>query len=330
MGKGTENQLRDTFKRRIDYLRISVTDRCNLKCLYCMPHRGMDYFSQQEIMTSGEITRFVRIALRHGLRKVRITGGEPLLRRDIVSLVSGVKALGVRDLSMTTNGVLLGGQAAELKNAGLDRVNISLDTMEPGRFRSITRGGEIASVWESIEEARRAGLRPVKLNVVPIRGINDDEVMAFASLTLQRDYHIRFIELMPVLPHRKLKSYSYLTKEELMKKIAPLGRLNRLPFRGGGPSRNYRLEGAKGIIGFISPMSNHFCDYCNRLRLTASGSIRPCLFSDREFDIKTPMREGASDEALEALFLDAVNAKPAGHSLHTQTPTLSSMSKIGG
>jgi cyclic pyranopterin phosphate synthase len=325
-----ENQLRDTFKRRIDYLRISVTDRCNLKCLYCMPHRGMDYFSQQEIMTSGEITRFVSIALRHGLRKVRITGGEPLLRRDIVSLVSWVKALGVRDLSMTTNGVLLGGLAAELKNAGLDRVNISLDTMEPGRFRSITRGGEIASVWKSIEEARRAGLRPVKLNVVPIRGINDDEVMAFASLTLERDYHIRFIELMPVLPHRKLRSYSYLTKEELMKKIAPLGRLNRLPFRGGGPSRNYRLEGARGIIGFISPMSNHFCNYCNRLRLTASGSIRPCLFSDREFDIKTPMREGASDEALEALFLSAVNAKPAGHSLLTKTPTLSSMSKIGG
>lgn len=330
MGKGTENQLRDTFKRRIDYLRISVTDRCNLKCLYCMPHRGMDYFKQSEIMTSGEITHFVRIALRHGLRKVRITGGEPLLRRDIVSLVSGVKALGVRDLSMTTNGVLLGSLAAELKNAGLDRVNISLDTLEPGRFRSITRGGDIASVWESIEEARRAGLRPVKLNVVPIRGINDDEVMAFASLTLERDYHIRFIELMPVLPHRKLKSYSYLTKEELMKKIAPLGRLNRLPFRGGGPSRNYRLEGAKGIIGFISPMSNHFCNYCNRLRLTALGSIRPCLFSDREFDIKTPMREGASDEALEALFLSAVNAKPAGHSLRTQTPTLSSMSKIGG
>jgi cyclic pyranopterin phosphate synthase len=325
-----ENQLRDTFKRRIDYLRISVTDRCNLKCLYCMPHRGMDYFSQQEIMTSGEITRFVSIALRHGLRKVRITGGEPLLRRDIVSLVSWVKALGVRDLSMTTNGVLLGGLAAELKNAGLDRVNISLDTMEPGRFRSITRGGEIASVWKSIEEARRAGRRPVKLNVVPIRGINDDEVMAFASLTLERDYHIRFIELMPVLPHRKLRSYSYLTKEELMKKIAPLGRLNRLPFRGGGPSRNYRLEGARGIIGFISPMSNHFCNYCNRLRLTASGSIRPCLFSDREFDIKTPMREGASDEALEALFLSAVNAKPAGHSLLTKTPTLSSMSKIGG
>lgn len=330
MGKGTENQLRDTFKRRIDYLRISVTDRCNLRCLYCMPHRGIDYFRQREIMTSGEITRFVSIALRHGLRKVRITGGEPLLRGDIVSLVSEVKALGVRDLSMTTNGVLLGGLAAELKNAGLDRVNISLDTLEPGRFRSITRGGEIASVWESIEEARRAGLRPVKLNVVPIRGINDDEVTAFASLTLERDYHIRFIELMPVLPHRKLRSYSYLTKEELMKKIAPLGRLNRLPFRGGGPSRNYRLEGARGIIGFISPMSNHFCNYCNRLRLTASGNIRPCLFSDREFDIKTPMREGASDEALEALFLGAVDAKPAGHSLLTQTPTLSSMSKIGG
>jgi cyclic pyranopterin phosphate synthase len=290
----------------------------------------MQYFEPSEIMTSEEITRFVRVSLRHGLRKVRITGGEPLLRGDIAPLVSSVKALGVRDLSMTTNGMLLGGLAACLKKAGLDRVNISLDTLDAGRFRSITRGGEISRVWESIKEARRVGLRPVKINVVPIRGINDDEVAAFAALTLERDCHIRFIELMPVLPHRRLRRYSYLSKEELMKKIAPLGRLSRLPFRGGGPSRNYRLEGARGIIGFISPMSNHFCNSCNRLRLTASGSIRPCLFSEREFDIKTPMRAGASDEALEALFLSAVEAKPAGHSLHSRPPALASMSKIGG
>jgi cyclic pyranopterin phosphate synthase len=330
MSGGTGTGLRDAFSRRIDYLRISVTDRCNLRCLYCMPRSGMQYFSPAEIMTSSEITRFVRVALRHGLRKVRITGGEPLLRGDIVPLVSSVKALGVRDLSMTTNGIFLVGLAAGLKKAGLDRVNISLDTLDAGRFRSITRGGDISRVRESIEEAGRVGLRPVKINVVPIRGINDDEVAEFAALTIERDCHIRFIELMPVLPHRKLREYSYLTKEELMKKIAPLGRLSRLPFKGGGPSRNYRLEGAKGIIGFISPMSNHFCNYCNRLRLTASGSIRPCLFSDREFDVKTSMREGASDEALEALFLSAVNAKPAGHSLHSRAPNLLSMSKIGG
>lgn len=330
MSRGTETGLRDTFSRRIDYLRISVTDRCNLRCLYCMPRTGMQYFRPSEIMTSTEITRFVRVALGHGLRKVRITGGEPLLRGDIVALVSSVKALGVRDLSMTTNGILLGGLAAGLRKAGLDRVNISLDTLDAGRFRSITRGGDISRVWESIEEAGRVGLRPVKINVVPIRGINDDEVAEFAALTLERDCHIRFIELMPILPHRKLREYSYLTKEELMRRIAPLGRLIRLPFKGGGPSRNYRLEGAKGIIGFISPMSNHFCNYCNRLRLTASGNIRPCLFSDREFDIKTPMREGASDEAIEALFLSAVNAKPAGHTLHSRTPALLSMSKIGG
>jgi cyclic pyranopterin phosphate synthase len=324
---------RDAFKRRIDYLRISVTDRCNLRCLYCAPRDGRaKYHSPAEMLTAAEITRFVRIAHAHGLRKVRITGGEPLLRNDITTLVSSIKAVGVRDLSLTTNGIFLAAMAEALKRAGLDRVNISLDTMEADRFRALTSGGDIHSVWESLARAEKAGLSPVKINMVPMRGINDDEVAAFAALTLKKDYHIRFIELMPVGDHGDLAGKAYLPTGETMKRVSVLGRLLSLPFRGKGPSRNFRIQGAKGVIGFISPMSDHFCRWCNRLRLTSLGRIRPCLFSATEIDIKTPMRAGASDEELGRLFLSAVMAKPEGHSLAGEKPFISadSMSQIGG
>lgn len=324
---------RDPFKRTIDYLRISITDRCNLRCLYCAPRDGrMKYHSPSEMLTAAEITRFVRIAHAHGLGKVRITGGEPLLRSDITTLVSSIKAVGVRDLSLTTNGIFLAAMAEALKRAGLDRVNISLDTLRPDRFRALTSGGDIRSVWEAVERAEAVGLAPVKINMVPMRGINDDEVAAFAALTLKKDYHIRFIELMPVGPAGELARDAYLPTEETMKRVSVLGRLLRLPFRGKGPSRNFRIEGARGIIGFISPMSDHFCRWCNRLRLTSLGRIRPCLFSATEIDIKTPMRAGASDEELERLFLSAVMAKPEGHSLAGEKPFIAadSMSQIGG
>lgn len=323
--------MKDSFKRRIDYLRVSITDRCNLKCVYCIPERGLKHLEQSEILTSGEIARFVRIAHKHGLRKVRITGGEPLLRDDIVSLVSSIKVIGVRDLSMTTNGMMLPDMATALKKAGLDRVNLSLDTLDAERYRTLTRGGDIHLIRKAIAEAERVGLHPVKINVVPVRGINDDEILEFASLTFDNDYHIRFIELMSVGRNKTLSKQACVTKEEIMKKVSGLGSLIRLPFRGGGPSRNYRLKGARGVIGFISPVSDHFCDYCNRLRLTSSGRIRPCLLSDVEIDIRTPMREGIDDKGLENLFLQAVAAKPAGHSLDTQNLSdIPSMSLIGG
>lgn len=328
-----KTDMQDSFERQIDYLRISITDRCNLKCIYCVPDRRPEYFEKLEILTGDEIIRFVRIAHKHGLMKVRITGGEPLIRNDMISIVSEIKKIGISDLSMTTNGIKLADKAAELKRAGLDRVNISLDTLDADRYSTMTCGGNIQHVWEAISEAERAGLNPIKINVVPIRGVNDDEMLKFASLTFDKNYHIRFIELMPLSRNRRCKQEACVKKSELIEKVSVLGELILLEFKGKGPSRNYRLKGAKGIIGFISPISDCFCDYCNRLRLTANGRIRPCLFSDIEVDIITPMRNGISDEGLEALFLRAVAVKPYGHYFSKDNRPFSvpaSMSKIGG
>lgn len=325
--------LRDSFNRQIDYLRISITDRCNLKCIYCMPERGLKHFDQSEILTSDEIIRIVRIACKYGVRKVRLTGGEPLLRDDIIPLISGIKRAGIQDLSITTNGQRLAGLARALKKAGLDRINISLDTLIAERYRDMTRGGEIHRVWEAIAEAERAGLSPVKINVVPVRGVNDDEVARFAALTLYKDVHIRFIEFMPIGNNGAWKPDAYLSKDDLMERVAAAGKLVRLPFKGGGPSRNYRIEGAQGMIGFISPISDCFCGSCNRLRLTAIGKLRPCLFSEISVDIKTPLRNGASDDELETLYRNAVLSKPARHALHEGSllhPAMSPMSQIGG
>lgn len=324
--------LTDNFNRRIDYLRISVTDKCNLKCVYCMPSKGLKYFGESEIMTDEEIVRFVRIAHRHGLRKVRITGGEPLLRKNIAGLISSIKKTGVRDLSLTTNGIMLSGLAMELKSAGLNRVNISLDTMDAERYRFMTKGGDINRVWAGIKEAESARLAPIKINMVPIRGINDDEILAFASLTFQKDCHIRFIEFMPVASDETWRKEKCVNSADILKAISGLGDIERFEFRGEGPSRNFRLKGAVGIIGIISPVSDHFCNFCNRLRLTSDGKIRPCLYSKEEIDIKTPMRSGASDEEIEKLFLGAIRIKPEGHRINDGAAgqIINTMSKIGG
>ncbi len=325
--------LKDAFNRQIDYLRISITDRCNLKCIYCMPEAGLKQFDQADILTTDEILRIVRIACKYGVRKVRLTGGEPLLHNDIVQLISGIKDAGIKDLSITTNGQRLTGMARLLKKAGLDRVNISLDTLIAERYRNITRGGEIDRVWEAVAEAEKAELSPVKINMVPVRGINDDEVARFADLTLYKEVHVRFIEFMPIGKHNAWKPDAYLNKNEIMERVASVGKLVQLPFKGGGPSRNYRIEGAQGMIGFISPISDCFCASCNRLRLTAVGKLRPCLFSEVSVDIKTPLRSGSSDDELESLYRRAVLSKPAGHDLlnksSSQSP-LSPMSQIGG
>jgi cyclic pyranopterin phosphate synthase len=267
------------------------------------------------------------------LRKVRITGGEPLIRRDIVSLIASIKEIGIRDISITTNGTMLKKYAPSLKRAGLDRVNISLDTMVPERYEEMTKGGDIHHVWEALKEAERVGLSPVKINVVPIRGLNDNEIESFAALTFKKNYHIRFIEFMPIGANPLWKKDRSITSSEIKERISTLCVLERLRFRGEGPSRNYRLEGAKGVIGIISPLTDHFCKYCNRLRLSADGKIRPCLFSDREIDIKTPMRKGISDKGIEQLFYDAIKGKPRGHVINknrASSCSLEAMSKIGG
>lgn len=325
--------LKDSYDRRIDYLRTSITDKCNLRCIYCMPSNGLKFFKQKDVLTDDEILRFIKIARKHGLQKVRITGGEPLMRKNITSLISSIKNTGIHDLSLTTNGIRLATIAEDLKKAGLDRVNISLDTMDPEKYRAITNGGDISLVWQSIAKAEEIGLTPVKINMVPIRGINDDEITAFAALTIKKNYHIRFIEFMPATCNGIWEKDKCVSSEEAMTRISSLGNMERLEFRGKGPSRNYRIQGAAGVVGFISPLSEHFCGFCNRLRLTADGKIRPCLFSNIKIDIKTPMRSGASDEEIDKLFCEAVKVKPQRHLLNediTSARHIKAMSKIGG
>ena len=329
----SKKHLKDSFDRRIDYLRISITDKCNLKCVYCRPSRRIKYFNRNEVLTDDEIVRIVRIAHMQGLGKVRITGGEPLMRKGIIDLVSSIKGIGIRDLSLTTNGIMLSKLAHSLKQSGLDRVNISLDTLKADKYREITCGGDFAHVLESIKEAERVGLTPIKINVVPIRGINDDEIPDFASLTLKNNYHIRFIEFMPATSSGLWKKDKCIPSSEVLEKISKIGPLEQTRFRGKGPSRNYRIKGAAGVIGIISPISDHFCDDCNRLRLTADGKIRPCLFSDEVIDIKSALRNGASDAEVERLFRHAIKVKPRGHPLNrsgAESNYIDTMSKIGG
>jgi cyclic pyranopterin phosphate synthase len=329
---GKAEPLKDSFNRQIDYLRISITDRCNLKCIYCMPETGLKHFARADILTGDEIIRIVRVACKYGVRKARLTGGEPLLRDDIIPLITGIKRAGIRDLSITTNGQRLAGMAGALRQAGLDRVNISLDSLQEERYQEITRGGELHRVWDAVRESEKAGLSPVKINMVPVRGVNDDEITRFAALTLFKDVHVRFIEFMPIGNRGAWRPDAYLRKDEIMERVAAAGNLVRLSFRGGGPSRNYRFEGARGMIGFISAMSDCFCTSCNRLRLTAVGKLRPCLFSETAVDMRTAIRSGASDEELEALYRHAVLSKPASHTLQggLERPILSPMSQIGG
>jgi cyclic pyranopterin phosphate synthase len=331
--KNSTHPLKDSFNRRIDYLRVSVTDKCNLKCVYCTPSKGLRHYKEIDLLTDEEIIRFIRIAHMHGLRKVRVTGGEPLLRKNIIHLITAIKKIGIRELSLTTNGLMLSHMAEKMKSAGLDRVNISLDTLDAEKYREIANGGDINLVWESIKEAERVGLMPVKINMVPIRGINDDEILSFASLTFEKNYHIRFIELMPANCNRLWTKEKCIPSHEIMKRISMLGAFRKIKFKGVGPSRNYRIKGAAGVVGIISPISDHFCNSCNRLRLTAVGKIRPCLFSKEEIDIRTPMRSGASDAEIDRLFLTAIKTKPERHRLNeimASDSPVKSMSRIGG
>ena len=322
---------KDRFKREIDYLRISITDKCNLGCTYCMPHMKPKTFKAGEVLTGEEVLRIVRVARDFGVHKVRLTGGEPLLRDDIFELVRGIKAAGVPDLSLTTNGMFLKERAASLKEAGLDRLNVSLDTMRPDRFKEITGGGELERVLAGIDEAERVGLSPIKLNIVPIRGLNDDEVVEFAQMTVERPVHVRFIELMP--SRRDWDDKKCVKSAEVKERIeAELGKLEKRQFKGKGPSRNFTLPGAKGIIGFISAVSHSFCYDCNRMRVTAVGKIRPCLFNKTEIDLLAPMREGADDAEISRLFQLALDTKPEGNYLNKpeDNKSIDSMSSIGG
>jgi cyclic pyranopterin phosphate synthase len=308
--------LKDDFQREIDYLRLSITDRCNLRCVYCMPPDGIVPSMHKEILRYEEIIRIVGIGAGLGVKKVRLTGGEPLTRKNVSFLISSLKKIpGIEDLSMTTNGTLLEKCAQELADAGLDRVNISLDSFNADRYREITRGGSLDAVLRGISAAEKAGLRPVKINMVPIRGVNDDEVADFARLTLTSEYHVRFIEFMPSGDNDYWNPERYISTEELKKIMESVGPLAPVHIRKNGPSRYFSLQGAKGVVGFISAVTHHFCADCNRLRLTSDGKLRPCLFSETEIDLKTALRNGGSDAEIERLLRLAIKVKPEGHNM---------------
>jgi len=313
--------LFDSFQRPIDYLRISVTDRCNLRCIYCMPPQGITLCSHGDILSYEELASVVRAAAAQGISKVRITGGEPLVRRGITGFVSQVKRIpGIDDIAMTTNGVFLADNAGALKEAGLDRVNISLDTLKPERFREITGNrADISDVLRGIQAATRAGLTPVKINTVVMGGVNDDELLDFARRTVTDGWNVRFIERMPFYGE-EYTAGDYVSAREMRERLWALGKLERSePRAGNGPARYYRLPGAKGTIGFITPVSEHFCQSCNRLRLTADGKLRPCLLSEDEIDLRAALRNGHSPAHLEELIAEGVARKPRRHHLDDES-----------
>lgn len=308
--------ISDSFQRPINYLRISVTDRCNLRCVYCMPEEGVDLMSHADILSYEEIFTVVKAATEMGINKVRLTGGEPLVRAgvpDLVKMLVGIDA--IDDISLTTNGILLAQYAAALKEAGLHRVNISLDSLKPERFNKITRCGSLDDTLEGIDAAMKAGLTPVKINMVVMAGINDNELTDFAARTVSDGWHVRFIEHMPVNGDEP-DITRLLSVSEMRARIKPLGKLE--PWKvdvGNGPAKYFKLPGAEGTIGFITPITEHFCYQCNRLRLTADGKLRPCLLSEEEIDLKEPLRNGALVTELKNLIEKAVASKPKGHRL---------------
>lgn len=323
----------DRFGRNIHYLRISLTDHCNLRCVYCMPE-DMTFRPNAELMQDDELLLLVRLFTELGFDKFRLTGGEPTVRAGIVDLVRGIAATpGVRSLSMTTNGVLLGRLARPLAEAGLQRVNVSLDTLDPEKFRRLTRWGKLEQVWEGIRAAEAAGLVPVKINAVVVRGYNEPDVVELARLTLEHPWQVRFIEMMPFAGATELQRSQVVTAAEIQERIrAALGPLEVA--NGGrldGEARLFRLPGARGDLGFISSVTQPFCASCTRARLTADGRLRLCLLRDGEVDLLTPLRAGAGLEELRRLVLDGIWNKPWGHGLAEGVIPLSRvMSEIGG
>ncbi len=326
-------KLIDPCNRHLNYLRISITDRCNLKCIYCVPQNQIPRLTHADILTYEEILRIAKIGVKLGISKLRVTGGEPLVRKGVTGLLRELSNIdGVNDLSLTTNGVALRDNLAQIKSAGIHRINISLDTLDRKKFQRITGLDLFDQVWQGIEMALDMGFDPIKLNIVALNGINDDELKEMALLSYKYPFHIRFIEYMPIGESR-IGNSPLLLAPDIKNRINELGRL--IPIRNSendGPAQRYRFDGAVGEIGFIHALSQHFCDRCNRLRLTASGSLRPCLLSDHHEDIKGPLRKGASDQELAEVFIKAVRHKPSDHNLAVGNPSrvCGQMRAIGG
>lgn len=341
--EGHPGVLIDAHGRRIDYLRVSVTDRCNLRCVYCMPPEGITWQPRDTILSYEEILSVVRAAAALGISKVRLTGGEPLVRPELINLVRGIAGVpGIDDLSLTTNAMLLSELAQPLADAGLRRINVSLDTLDPAKFRRLTRRGDIERVWAGIRAAEAAGLTPIKINSVIIKGINDDELGAMAGLTLEHPWHVRFIELMPIGNAEDwgsgfpVQAQRQLSVQDMQERLRELGLAPAAaPPLGSGPARTFTIRGGIGTVGFISPIGEHFCASCNRLRLTADGRLRPCLLSEREIPVRNALRSAQAGEEAEisALIRRAAALKPSGHTLQLPdaiAPQNRTMCQIGG
>lgn len=324
--------LPSSFGRKIEYLRVSVTTRCNLKCVYCRPSDLGFEERRDEYLDFDEMIRVIRVLAGVGLKKVRITGGEPLVRKGVVDFVGAVARIpGIRDLAMSTNGMLLEKHAEALAKNGLKRVNVSLDTLDPEMFRLITGGGKVDSVLEGVRAAEAAGLVPIKLNAVVTRGYNDDQIEELAALTLEESWNVRFIEYMPIGGDKDLYEKRFVPASEVLERLRHrFGAIEKLEWGGTAAAREYRIPGARGTVGLITPMTEHFCAGCNRLRLTADGKIRPCLLTEIETDILQPLRRGASDEELLRLLGVASQFKPEHHEALGQWRGARNMVQIGG
>ncbi|MBK8062102.1 MAG: GTP 3',8-cyclase MoaA [Gemmatimonadetes bacterium] len=322
--------MQDQFGRGIEYLRISVTDRCNFRCVYCMPLEGLQWLPKRDILSYEEIAEVVRQLAPLGLRRLRITGGEPTIRPELPSLVRLLREIpAIQDIALSTNGVRLPQLAPALREAGLDRVNMSADSLRADRIIAIARRDLGLSPVEAAAAAEAAGIGPIKMNVVVMRGINDDEVVDFARLTLDHPWHIRFIELMPVGEMRDLTWDHVVPSDEVLQRVSTLGGLTSDPGpKGNGPARYYRIDGSPGTVGVITPMSHTYCGSCNRVRLTADGRLRTCLYGDHEVNLRDPLRRG---EPLEPLFRQALAEKPKEHQLlQMQVGGLRALSQVGG
>jgi cyclic pyranopterin phosphate synthase len=321
----------DQFGRRIEYLRISVTDKCNFRCLYCMPAEGLQWLPKSEILSYEEIAAIVTQLAAEGVSRLRISGGEPTIRPQLEKLIGMLRSItGIEDIALSTNGVRLPELAKQYRDGGLDRVNISVDSLRPERIAEIARRDMGFDPVRSATAAELAGLSPIKLNVVVMRGINDDEIEDLARLTIDHPWHVRFIELMPVGEMANLTWDHVVPSSEVLERAANAGPLSvdEGPARGNGPAKYFRFHGAPGSIGVITPMTHTYCASCNRVRLTADGRLRTCLFGDHEVDLKTPLREGFP---LGAIFRDALNNKPLEHELlQMRTGGLRALSQVGG
>lgn len=326
--------MQDSFGRRIEYLRISVTDKCNLRCVYCMPEAGLPWLKHEQILSYEEIAAIVHTMAGLGLRRVRLTGGEPLVRRNLSHLVRLLKAIdGIDDIALSTNAVLLAEHAEELRAAGVDRVNISLDSLREDRVDALARRrGYYQQILAGIAAAERVGFNPIKINVVLMRGLNDDEVEEFARLTCSRPWHVRFIEVMPTGDNLELSQDNYISALEALDRLRGIATLQPVAGpHGNGPATYFQYAGGVGTIGVITPMSHNYCDRCNRMRLTADGHLRPCLFGDLQTNLRDPLRRG---EPLEPLIAETLRVKPERHYLIQGSASgsggLRALSQVGG